>query len=79
MNKETVNQPSESAQSSFATSNAKQVNPALLSSKGGGILENQSSALASSKSLTTASSSQPHRSHGTPTELNMQVCIMLLC
>ncbi|KAM0899985.1 hypothetical protein ACQ4PT_020934 [Festuca glaucescens] len=73
MNKETVNQPSESAQSSFATSNAKQVNPALLSSKGGGILENQSSALASSKSLTTASSSQPHRSHGTPTELNMQI------
>ncbi|CAM0873638.1 unnamed protein product [Alopecurus aequalis] len=73
MNKETANQPSESAQSSFATLNAKQVNPALLSSKDGGVLENQSSVPASSKSLTTASSSQPHRSHGTPTELNMQL------
>jgi transcription initiation factor TFIID subunit 4 len=80
MNKETANQPAESAQSSFATSNAKQVNPALISSKGGGILENQSSGLASSKSLTTAGSSQPHRSHGTPTELKMQVCAsMILC
>ncbi|KAM3313105.1 hypothetical protein ACQJBY_032674 [Aegilops geniculata] len=73
MNKETANQPSESAQSSFAALNAKQVNPGLLSSKVGGVLENQSSTLAIPKSLTTASSSQPHPSYGTPAELNMQI------
>ncbi|KAF7048746.1 hypothetical protein CFC21_057444 [Triticum aestivum] len=73
MNKETANQPSESGQSSFAALNAKQVNPGLLSSKAGGVLENQSSTLATPKSLTTTSSSQPHPSYGTPAELNMQI------
>ncbi|VAI05727.1 unnamed protein product [Triticum turgidum subsp. durum] len=72
MNKETANQPSESGQSSFAALNAKQVNPGLLSSKVGGVLENQSSTLATPKSLTTTSSSQPDPSYGTPAELNMQ-------
>ncbi|VAH91771.1 unnamed protein product [Triticum turgidum subsp. durum] len=73
MNKDNANQPSESAQSSFAALNAKQVNPGLLSSKVGGVLENQSSTLATPKSLTTTSSSQPHPSYGTPAELNMQI------
>ncbi|XP_044981267.1 transcription initiation factor TFIID subunit 4b-like isoform X3 [Hordeum vulgare subsp. vulgare] len=73
MNKETANQPSESAQSSFAALNAKQVNPGLVSSKVGGVLENQSSMLATPKPLTTTSSSQPHPSYGTPSELNMQI------
>lgn len=78
MNKETANQPSESAQSPFAALNAKQVNPGLLSSKDGGVLENQSSALAIPKSLITTSSSQSQSSYGTPAELNMQVCTGML-
>ncbi|KQK14382.1 transcription initiation factor TFIID subunit 4b [Brachypodium distachyon] len=72
MNNEASNQPSESTQSSFAASNAKQLNPTLLSSKGGGVLENQAS-MTTSKSLTTATSSQPHRSHGTAAELAIQI------
>ncbi|KAL5209123.1 hypothetical protein ABZP36_004746 [Zizania latifolia] len=41
--------------------------------KGGGLPESQPSTLSTSKSLTATSSSQPHRSHGTQAEANMQI------
>ncbi|TVU46473.1 hypothetical protein EJB05_06013, partial [Eragrostis curvula] len=72
-NTETVNQHSESMPNSFPAMHAKQVNPALGSSKGGVVLENQSPALSASKSLTATSLSQAHQSLATQTEPKMQI------
>ncbi|XP_062211620.1 transcription initiation factor TFIID subunit 4b-like isoform X2 [Phragmites australis] len=73
MNMGVVIQHSGSGQNSFAALHAKQVNSALGSSKGADVLENQSPVLNTSKSLTIASSSQTHQSHGTQAEPKMQI------
>ncbi|KAL6878533.1 hypothetical protein ACP4OV_012703 [Aristida adscensionis] len=71
MNKETISQHSEPMQNSFAL-HAKQANPAL-GSKVGSVLENQSPALNTSKTLSTTASSQTHQSHGSLAEPKMQI------
>lgn len=67
-NMESVTQHSESTANYVPAMHAKEVGPALGSSKGGDALENQS-----------PSSSQIHQSHATQAEPKMQVCHVLLC
>uniref|UniRef100_A0A0D9VVL9 RST domain-containing protein n=1 Tax=Leersia perrieri TaxID=77586 RepID=A0A0D9VVL9_9ORYZ len=51
----------------------KSFNPTEHINKGVGFPENQPSTSSTSKSLTTTNSSQPHQSHGTQAEPNMQI------